>query len=497
MARPLLTRAGRLSEVARHLVLPDGIVSTGWPAVRDRAAEAGVRYDEWQDGLGRAILAKREGGLYAAGIGGVMISICRQVGKTFTVGTMVIFLCILFPGLKVLWTAHRTRTSDETFKSMQGFVRRKRIAPFVAVVRRANGQQEIEFVNGSRIMFGARETGFGRGFDDIDILVFDEAQILSQKALDDMVPATNVAANPLVLFMGTPPRPSDPSEAFTRMRARAIDGHELVEGRVHRTGGDALFAEISADEGADPEDRAQWAKANPSFPHRTPEGSILRMRELLNDPESFLREGLGIWDPKDAGGKGLIPLSVWLATRISGVTPVRPRVAVELRIGLMQSISVAAAYQAAGLDVVDLGFYESGVGVQWEDGHAAEKVAELCGRLGVTSVIVDDGGDGNTLLVPQLESAGISVVRFKLDDSRSAAAGFVDGVLNHRIFHIADQAPLTVAALEARTRPANGGFVWSQPKSAVDVGPIRTASNAWWAMTAAINADYDLLNSFH
>jgi len=78
---------------------------------------------------------------------------------------------------------------------------------------RKNGQQEITFTNGSRILFGAREGGFGRGFAGVDILVFDEAQILGQKALDDMVPAVNTAPNPLVIRLGTPPRPTATSPA--------------------------------------------------------------------------------------------------------------------------------------------------------------------------------------------------------------------------------------------------------------------------------------------
>ena len=48
---------------------------------------------------------------------------------------------------------------------------RSKIAPYIDTVRAANGEQEIAFKNGSRILFGARESGFGRGFDEVDILV--------------------------------------------------------------------------------------------------------------------------------------------------------------------------------------------------------------------------------------------------------------------------------------------------------------------------------------
>lgn len=294
----------KLSDVAKHLVLPSGIKTTGYPAVAMQCRKMGVEHDDWQQGLGKAILAKRSNGLYAAGIGGVLISICRQVGKTFTIGTIIFALCILFPGIKVLWTAHHTVTSDETFETLSALARRRRIAPYIAHngIRQGNGKQRITFRNGSRIMFGAREHGFGRGIPGVTIVVFDEAQILKAKALSDMIPAANTVKNPLIIYMGTPPKPEDPAEVFKARRKKALD----VKRR--RDAGedveyDTLWVEVGADPGDDVEDRSTLAKGNPSFPHRTPWESILRLRENLTDPADWAREGLGIWDD-DAAAAG-------------------------------------------------------------------------------------------------------------------------------------------------------------------------------------------------
>ena len=90
----------RLSEVARHVIQPAGIVSTGWPSVRDTCARLGWGFDGWQDGAGRLILAKRADGLYAADT--VVMSIPRQVGKTYLIGAIVFALCIIHPNLTVL-----------------------------------------------------------------------------------------------------------------------------------------------------------------------------------------------------------------------------------------------------------------------------------------------------------------------------------------------------------------------------------------------------------
>lgn len=210
----------RLSEIAVHLVRPSGIVGSDFTVLNKVAVKAGISYDLWQQGLLYLMLAKREDGRYACGEGGTVVSSCRQIGKTFTIGTAMFLLAILRKGLKVIWTAHHTRTSDETFADLCDIARNRVLGGYVERIRRANGQQEIAFRNGSRIMFGARENGFGRGLHSVDVEVFDEAQILTVRALDNMIPIVNVSPNPLVVFLGNPrapgtlsPRPRSPTTA--------------------------------------------------------------------------------------------------------------------------------------------------------------------------------------------------------------------------------------------------------------------------------------------
>src|SRR5690606_19401102 len=160
----------------------------------------------------------------------VVASIPRQVGKTYTIGGLLVGMALVFPGLRAIWTSHHLRTTTATFRSFQSIVRKPKI--FAQLddngIRTANGEQEIRFKNGSIIMFGARAQGFGRGMSAIDVEVFDEAQILSLRALEDMVPATNQAKNPhggLIFFIGTPPREVDDHEAFSAKRGQALAGN--------------------------------------------------------------------------------------------------------------------------------------------------------------------------------------------------------------------------------------------------------------------------------
>lgn len=456
----------KLSEVARHICKPDGIASTGFPAVRDRAKAMGLGFDGWQDGLGRLALAKRADGLYAAGIGGVVMSIPRQVGKTYLIAAIVFALCTIFPNLTVIWTAHRTRTHNETFKKMQGMARKSKIAPYIENVRAANGEQEITFKNRSRILFGARESGFGRGFDEVDILVLDEAQILTEDAMSDMVPATNAAPNGLVFMMGTPPRPKDPGEVFTNVRRAALDGDT-----------DTLYVEFSADENASLEDRKQLAKANPSYPHRTSDAAIQRMRKLLGSDESFKREAYGIWD-EAALAKKALNKTAWDSLAIP-TAPADGRRVYAVRFSVDgSSVALAAAIRpdTGPIHVEGIKLASSGDGTAW-------LVDWLLERHEKAAQIVVDGKAGVGYLVNALREARVpaSVIITAGTDTITTGASMLESAITAKDVTHRGQEELDdqVKAAEKRKIGTNGGFGWAAPEGG-NVALLDAVTLAYW-----------------
>jgi phage terminase large subunit-like protein len=450
-------------------VIPKGIVTTAWPRVVAKCAEMGVTFDPWQHGIGSIALGKRKSGKYAATVGGVVLSIPRQVGKTFLVGMIIIALCILFPGMTVLWTAHRTRTATKTFGSFQGMVRKKKIWPNVAAIRKTNGEQEIHFTNGSVIMFGAREQGFGRGFDQVDIEVFDEAQILSEKALEDMVPATNASlheAGALLFFMGTPPRPSDPGEEFTNRRAKALDGRSK----------DMVYVELSADENADPDDQSQWAQANPSFPSRTPLESMERMRENLTDDDSFKREALGIWDPE--GSSRVIDEASWTEVGDPASMAVE-RLTLAIDVPPERSVSSVSlsGRRADGRWHVELDDERKGTDwiVPWVKARAEKNrlhavvVDELSG-------LVEKRRDRHYLIGSDIE---VTLAGAEGRDMAIACAKLYDAVMDKSVRHT-DQPQVNVALSVATKRPLQGGWAWNRKDAASDISPVVSMTLALW-----------------
>jgi hypothetical protein len=460
--------------------MPSGVTSTGWPAVRDQCREFGVEFDEWQDGLGRAILAKRADGIYAATVGGVVLSIPRQVAKTFLVSRIIFALCVLFPGLKVLWTAHHNRTITNTFRSLQGFALQKRMLPHLAPgtnngIFTGSGTQEIRFRNGSSIMFGAREQGFGRGFDEVDIEVFDEAQILTEKALEDMVAATNQAQHPhgaLLFYMGTPPRPVDPGEAFTLKRTKALSGKS----------DDMLYVEMAADPDADPDDREQWARANPSFPNRTPLESMLRLRENLPSDEAWKREALGIWDAVQ--GKGVLPAASW-AEALDELSVAADRFALGIECGpdLAYAAVSLAGQRADGDWHMELEADQTikGAGAAWLAPYVEQLVAA---NPQIRAVMVDVAGPIKSLLEDRngrllLKGTTVQVTPIKVAELGAACSLVLNGIVTGSLHHIG-QPQFTAAALAAGKRPLGdtGMWVWSRKSSLSDITPIQAGTLA-------------------
>jgi phage terminase large subunit-like protein len=467
------------------VVIPSGIVTTAWPRVEAKLRDLGVTFDRWQCDASQLILAKRADGSYAATVGGVCLSIPRQVGKTFLVGMIVVALCLLHPGLTVVWTAHRTRTATKTFQTLKAMTSRPKVAPHMLEPRNANGEQEVRFRNGSVIMFGAREQGFGRGFDKVDIAVFDEAQILSERGVEDIVPATNQAemdGGALLFFMGTPPRPGDPGEEFTNRRKAAISGETE----------DAVYIEFSADRGAALDDHKQWMKANPSFPSRTPVASMKRMRANLTDDDSFRREALGIWD---VATNEPIPVGHWLraADNDGAALDLSDKVlAVDMPPERGSASVAACGRRPDGVPQIEV--VAAQPGTEW----VADKVIAVARRNGIPTVVIDSLSAAKAL-VPTLEAAGIAVKLTKTADMVIACGALFDAVTADPpgVRHVPHPA-MTAAVTGARKRAVGDAWAFDRKRADVDISPLVAGALAFGQVVAGRPqpTNDQILNSF-
>ena len=451
----------RLADLAKHLITPDAAVSTGWPKVRDTCNNLGWFFDEWQDDLARLILAKDAAGMYAASI--CCMSLPRQVGKTYLVGCIAFALCLTQPGTTVIWTAHRGRTATETFRAMKAKAKMPELAAFIdqrvkgGGIRSSNGEQEIEFLNGSRIMFGARESGFGVGFANVGMLVLDEVQRASTKAMDDLLPTTNAADNPLVLCMGTPPRPTDDGEVFTMLRTEATTGESS----------DVLYVELGASKRFDLADEVEFwlqlRQVNPAFPHRVSERAILRNKKGLSD-DSVFREVFGLWDTI---GKQFSPINGPLWREAVDIGPDRAGAkpaAMAVDMSHAREISVGACWlehSSAHVEEIWAGVDEPAA-VEWVVAQAGRRIP----------VMIDAKSPASSM-IPALRARKVKVLTGNENDMARGCGLFVSDLEAGRLTHF-DQEPLNDAREGARKRAIGkaGGWGYVQSDPSVNIAPL-------------------------
>lgn len=459
------TKRSVLAE-ARHLVLPEGIKTSGFPAVEATCRRIGIEFDEWQRDLNRCILAKDSSGLYAADT--VAMSIPRQVGKTFDVGALVFADSIINPGTTTVWTAHRFKVSRETFNELRMWAKSPLLAPHIEYddITTGAGNEMIPFRNGSRIVFAARERGAIRGFTKVRRLILDEAQILTEAAMSDLAPTMNQAENPQIIMMGTPPKPGDPGEVFTALRKAALDGDS--EG--------ALYAEFSATSGAPVQatEAGFWdamAEANPSYPTRTSKRAIKRLRKLLTNDDDFRREAQGIWDSD--GRVSLFEAGAWDDARKDS----RPDGLTVNALALAVSIDLAHSAIVAGSEDADGGVWVKPL----HHGPGTKGVVERCVELQAmfdVDVVIDGRGPG-AVLIPHLEKAGVRLHIASTGDVLDAFANLETKVRDRQFFHV--NAPeLDAAAAGAVKRAVGDRNALGRKKSEADISPLEAASLAAW-----------------
>lgn len=407
-------------------------------------------------------LGLRTDGEYAADT--TVFSIPRQVGKTYLIGCIIFALCLMKPGLRVIWTAQVKDTALETFGKFVELAESPRVKPHIKATPRGKGDEAIVFNNGSSIEFGARESGFGRGRSDVDVIVFDEGQHLSNNALENLGAAQNVAVNPLCFVIGTPPRPQDKGEWFTLLRQEALDGES--DG--------TLYIEFSADRGADPMDRDQWRKANPSFPNRTSERAMLRLRKKLKNPDSWRREALGIWDQIT---KQFSPINgaLWAEGVDVGPSDGTKPAALAVDMSHAREISAGACWLEADSAHVE----EVWAGV--DEPAAVEWIVARAGRR--IPVMIDAKSPASSM-IPALRARKVKVLTGNENDMARGCGLFASDVEAGRLTH-ADQEALNDAREGARKRAIGtaGGWGYDRKDPSVNIAPLVAVTLARVAAT--------------
>lgn len=470
------------------------------PEAIELAASAGLILDPWQQDVLTDALADGPGGKWRHFESCLVVS--RQNGKGSVLEALVLAHLLLFGSELIMWTAHETKTAFEGFRRVESLVDgsrelRKLVKPHG--VTRGNGKEGIEFRSGARLRFVARSSGSGRGFSG-DVVILDEAYALTSGHMSALMPTLSARPNPQIWYTSSPPLTPDTGEPMFRLRERAQAG---ARGLCYYDWGIQGFdlADLS---GLDLDDRTNWYMTNPATGYRLSEEFTANERSSMDD-ESFARERLGVWPPRQSG-HAVIDEKLWASLADRSLTA-GPDIAFAVDVTPDRRYSTIVAYSPSEEDGTPLlEVIEHRRGTDW----VVEALAELKKTWDPVAIGLDPRSPAGSLLL-DMQAAGIKppddpeVPRYgdlaltSTQDVGAACGQLVDAV-NQKALRHRDQPPLNSAVANGKTRPLGDSWAWGRRVSEVDISALVAATLARWAFESRIEKvarGYDVLASVY
>ncbi len=432
---------------------------------------AGLTLDDWQAWIIEQALGECEDGRWSCFETAIVCS--RQNGKSELLVARLLIGLFLLKERELIYCSYQFDSALVVFRRLvtaiedtPAFMKRvKRIA-------RHHGGESIETTDGCRVSFRTRTKLGGRGHS-CDLLIFDEAHILSEAAHGSLLPMLSARRRAQLWYAATAPEMDTNEDAvvLAAVRERAIKGEN-----AERLG----YFEWSANVGS-PEDLTEemardpriWAEANPALNIRISEEQVERERQAM-DPVSFAVErcGAGRW-PRGDGLPGVLDPERWAACEDPDPVAVDP-VTFSFDVSPDRAhAAIGASWRGAdGLPRIDV--------IEQFAGTAglAARLAELTTRHG-PGVIADPAGPAGSLL-PELERLGVKVTLVTATQHAQACGMFFDYV-QQRLLRYRRTEALDTAVENAVKRPlGDAGWAWSRKSSSVNIAPLVAVTLALW-----------------
>ena len=431
----------------------------------------GVTPDPWQRSVIDCWLGQDDAGRYSVTSAGLAVP--RQNGKNVCIEAREFFGMVI-RGERILHTAHQVRTSKKAFRRLAAMFTDKRhpeVTDVVRNIRYTNGEEAIELDNGGSIEFSSRSRQAARGFEGISLVVFDEAQELTDDQLEAIMAtlAASRTGTRQIIYAGTPPYPGCPGEVFRRRRGICLTDPGAHDA-WHEWGVEAESVEdIKIDE------RELWYLTNPALGlHITEDFVAEELRSMSSD--GFARERLGWWSPVLAQQTNFaIDANEWDACISSEGKPPEGKTAYGVKFsanGAEVCLCGAVVPPSGPARVSLIELRQTGRGLRW--------LADwLNARYGSASCVVIDGKNGVHVLTDRISDtwkAKGSVIVPTAKDVVAAVGTLTTAISERSVTWFKNQPMLRESAVTATKRPIGGGWGFGGENS----GPIEAAALALW-----------------
>lgn len=475
----------------------DGLEDKDYLAFRSPAGQEAVElaetYDQhldpWQQAALHHSLAEDHEGRWSTFE--MVLNIPRQNGKGGFLEPRQIAEVVLFGGRLVIHTAHEFKTAQESFARLDDILGSySELSRRVRRISRSHGDEAFYFHNGARVRFLARSGRSGRGFSG-DLVIMDEAMALRAAPMGALLPVMSARYNPQLVYAGSAGIGPE-SEQLATLRARALAetdepdqsltyiehsiDHHVKE--CPRDGNGLLTCKNHDDR----DDRASWARSNPTLGIRIREQAIEREMATLRD-DLFDRERLGVGDyPElEVDTWQVISREDWDSVT-DGDSGARDPVAFCIDATPERShASIGVAGECDGgvhLEVID-----NRPGMDW----VVDRAVDLEAKWGPRCWVVDAAGSAGSL-IRALTDKGLTVISPKARDVAHACGQLYDAVAAAEVRHLG-QAPLATALAGAKKRDLGDAWAWARRSEGLDISPLVAVTLAKWGLTCEVEEE--------
>lgn len=434
--------------------------------------EYGYDLDDWQKSVIDCWLGRDENDKYNVTSAGLTLP--RQNGKNVCLEARE-FYGLVVNGEKILHTAHQVRTSKKSFRRLVQMFTDKRhpeIIEIVKQIRFTNGEESIELDNGGTIEFSARSRQAARGFDGISLVIYDEAQELTDDQVEAIMSTLSASATGTrqVIYTGTPPYPGCPGDVFRRRRNVC-----LSDPGKHDSWHEWSVDGKSIDD-IDVNDSTLWYMTNPALGIRLSEDFTTEECRTMS-ADGFARERLGWWSPilveesKNAIDKALWELCASDKEKPSGKTAYGIKFSLD---GSEVSLS-GAVIDYNGQSRISLIKHDTTArGIKWLSDWLNERANSAC-------CVVIDGRNGVDILCERIADTWRykdSVIRPSTKDVVAAASLLTNEVNEQTVTWYKFQDDLNDSAINSVKRPIGGGWGFG----GTNATPIESCALALWGV---------------
>jgi len=465
--------------------VPDAPESIGEQAI-EFARRIGLTLDPEQELVLAGSLGFREDGRWQTREVG--INMPRQNGKGEILIARELFGLFELGERLVIHTAHEFKTSAEHFNRLESVVRdcpelhaqvKRADSGRILGYRYSHGEESIELQNGSRIEFKTRTKSGMRGFAGVDLLVLDEAMIISEPAHSAALPiirASKADRGSQLWYTGSAvdQESQEHGIVWTRVRERGIAADDpalaYFEWSLDYEHPDDVPDEVATDP-------AFWRQVNFAIERGRVTQEHMEWERRALSFRGFCIELLGVGDypDTDISTDVLVSVEDWLNCEDPNQVMLDPVV-----ITFDVSPERQTAIVATGRSDTGHWFSEvihSGAGTGW----LTSRLSELYAKHEVAEIACDGYGP-SAAMARKAEDAGIEVRRLDSNEYGQACGAFVDAVGEDMLRHLG-QEEMTAAIRGAKVRPLVDRFAWSRTKSSVNIAPlVATTLGVWLAI---------------